>query len=155
MDEASSGVFDGHAGGHYFICGGYIPPVLFPGSQFFSMGAKNSRTAFYLVQELHKQYFGDPKTTDCISFPMDSAQDAGYHVLGEIFVCPKTALDYVLKAGEEVNEDCYRELTLYLMHGLLHLIGYDDIEDQDREKMRAAENRLMEPLIRQKLLLSG
>jgi len=107
------------------------------------------------ISRLHKEFFDDSSPTDCISFPMDEEQAAGYHILGEIFICPKTAIDYVMKMGEEVNEDCYRELTLYLVHGLLHLIGYDDVEDENRIKMRAAEGRQMEPLIRQKLLLSG
>ena len=107
------------------------------------------------ISRLHKEFFDDPSPTDCISFPMDEEQASGYHTLGEIFICPKTAIDYVLKTGEEVNEDCYRELTLYLVHGLLHLIGYDDVKKDDCAKMRAAECHHMEPLIRQKLLLSG
>ncbi len=107
------------------------------------------------ITRLHKEFFDESEATDCICFPMDKEQAAGYHILGEIFICPKTAIDYVLKTGEEVNEDCYRELTLYLVHGLLHLIGYDDIEEDDRKKMRAVERDHMELLIRQKLLLSG
>lgn len=105
------------------------------------------------ISSLHKEFFNDPAPTDCISFPLDLEPTGGYHILGEIFICPKTALDYVLKAGEEINENCYLETTLYLIHGLLHLLGYDDIKDEDRKKMRAAEQRLIEPLIRQKLLL--
>jgi probable rRNA maturation factor len=107
------------------------------------------------ISRLHKEFFNDPSPTDCISFPLDQDHAIGFHILGEIFVCPKTAIEYVLKAGEEINEECYRETTLYLVHGLLHLIGYDDIEDDERKKMRAAEQRLMEPLIRQKLLLKS
>lgn len=107
------------------------------------------------ISQLHKEFFDDPTTTDCISFPMDEVEIGGYHILGEIFICPKTALDYILKSSEEINEDCYRETTLYLVHGLLHLLGYKDIEDNDRKKMRVAEKRHMEQLIQQKLLLKG
>lgn len=107
------------------------------------------------ISRLHEDFFDDPSPTDCISFPMDDEQITGYHILGEVFICPKTALDYVLKGGEEVNEECYRELTLYLVHGILHLLGYDDINEEDQKKMRAAEIRIMTPLIRQKLILSG
>ncbi len=108
------------------------------------------------IIRLHHEFFNDPSPTDCISFPLDQEEEGGgYHILGEIFICPKTAVDYVLKSGEGINEECYRELTLYLIHGLLHLIGYDDIEQEDRLEMRAAEARNMEPLIRQKLLLRG
>jgi probable rRNA maturation factor len=105
------------------------------------------------ICRLHKEFFSDPSPTDCISFPLDQAHETDYHILGEIFICPKTAIDYVVKAGEEINEDCYTEATLYLVHGLLHLLGYDDIEEEDQQIMRGAEQRLMEPLIRQKFLL--
>ncbi|MCC5832271.1 MAG: rRNA maturation RNase YbeY [Chlamydiales bacterium] len=105
------------------------------------------------ITRLHKEFFHDPSPTDCISFPLDQEEGVGYHILGEVFICPKTAIDYLLQSGEEINEDSYRETTLYLVHGLLHLIGYKDINDEDRKNMRAAEQRLMEPLIRQKLLL--
>ncbi|MFZ0565225.1 MAG: rRNA maturation RNase YbeY [Chlamydiales bacterium] len=107
------------------------------------------------ISELHKEFFDDPSPTDCISFPIDQRQGLGYHILGEVFICPKTAIDYILKRGEEVNEDIYRETTLYLVHGLLHLLGYDDIEESDQKKMRAAENRHMHHLLREKVLLKG
>jgi len=101
------------------------------------------------ISRLHKAFFNDPSITDCISFPLDQEDVMDYHILGEIFICPKTALDYV----GEANADCYRETTLYLIHGLLHLLGYDDIQDQDLKSMRRAERRLMKPLIQQKLFL--
>ena len=87
------------------------------------------------ICEMHKQFFDDPTTTDCISFPMDSAEDEGYRVMGDVFVCPETAHSYVATDGGNV----YKEITLYVVHGLLHLIGYDDIEDEDIMQMRNAE----------------
>ena len=107
------------------------------------------------ISRLHQEFFDDPSPTDCISFPIDKEKTSGYHILGEIFICPRMALDYVLKTGEEINEDCYRELTLYLVHGLLHLMGYKDIHEKDRAQMRAQEHKQMESLIRQDLLLKG
>ena len=88
---------------------------------------------------LHDQFFDDPSTTDCISFPMDDAEDEGSKVMGEIFVCPETAVNYI----QQQKGDLYEEVTLYVVHGLLHLIGFDDIEDTDREKMRAEEVRYL------------
>lgn len=88
------------------------------------------------ISQLHAQFFNDPTTTDCISFPMDDAEDEGYRVMGDVFVCPETATSYVKIHGG----DSYQETTLYVVHGLLHLLGYDDIEDEDRQKMRDAES---------------
>jgi probable rRNA maturation factor len=88
------------------------------------------------ICQLHQQFFNDPSPTDCISLPMDD-EDEPYRVLGEIFVCPKAAVDY----AEKHQTDPQRELCLYVIHGLLHLIGYDDIDPKDRAKMRRAEKR--------------
>lgn len=99
-----------------------------------------------LISQLHADYFDDPSTTDCISFPFDD-DDEEYRVLGEIFVCPKTAIDYVNEHGG----DPYDETTLYVVHGLLHLIGLDDIEEDDRLKMRERETVHLKNLKKLKL----
>jgi len=94
--------------------------------------------------KVHLDFFSDPSPTDSISFPMDppkSKKDSDdYRVLGELFVCPKTALDYAKKNGT----DPYDETLLYMIHGFLHLIGYDDLETGPRRKMRLMERRCME-----------
>lgn len=86
------------------------------------------------ISSLHDEYFDDPSQTDCISFPLDGEEEE-FRVLGEIFVCPKTAIDY----AKEHDGDPYEELLLYIIHGLLHLIGLDDIDPEDREEMRRRE----------------
>lgn len=93
------------------------------------------------ITELHDRFFSDPTPTDCISFPIDPPGDAksGYTVLGEIFVCPEVAKEY----AEKNKGDPFRETTLYIIHGLLHLIGYDDIEEHDETIMRAQEKSAM------------
>ncbi len=103
------------------------------------------------ISELHKQFFDDPTPTDCISFPMDDADSVGYRVLGEVFVCPEVAIEY----SEEHGHDPYEETTLYIVHGLLHLLGYDDIEEKDVAKMRAAEQRHLASLKKRGLILQN
>ncbi len=102
------------------------------------------------ICELHDQFFDDPSLTDCITLPIDEEDDEMYRHLGEVFVCPFTAKEYV--RDHKGNE--YEELTLYIVHGLLHLMGYDDIDDADREAMRAAETRHMQHLKEKGLCLS-
>lgn len=100
---------------------------------------------------LHEEFFNDPTPTDCISFPMDDPEEeTHYCVLGEIFVCPFTAIKY----AKEHHLDPYTETTLYIVHGLLHLFGYDDIEDADRIEMKAAEARHIKILQKKGLLLT-
>ena len=100
------------------------------------------------ISSLHEQFFGDPSPTDTISFPIDLEEDLNYRVLGEVFVCPKTAIDY----ASENQSDPYFEITLYLVHGLLHLLGYDDL-GKEEIKMRHAEQRHMTHLQAGQMLL--
>lgn len=94
------------------------------------------------ISKLHKQFFDDPSPTDCISFPIDTFESLGYRVLGDVFVCPETAVKYVQEHGGNIE----REMILYIIHGLLHLMGYDDIDVEDRKAMRRAEKRHLKSL---------
>lgn len=102
------------------------------------------------ISKLHSDYFNDPSTTDCISFPMDDPKQEGYCLLGDIFVCPQTAKDFAAANNGEV----YEEISLYVIHGLLHLLGYDDIDVRDKTLMRQAEKQLMNHLKEKELVLA-
>ena len=93
---------------------------------------------------LHKDYFNDPSSTDCITFPIDAPEDKKnmHHVLGEVFICPKTALAYSKRLGIDPYEELYR----YVVHCILHLIGYDDIQPADRAKMKRKERACLKEL---------
>jgi len=101
------------------------------------------------ICRLHDQYFDDPTSTDCISFPIDSSESP-VNALGDVFVCPYIACKY----AEEHHLDPYQELTLYVVHGLLHLIGYDDMEEADRAMMRKAEKDHMRYLVKNNLIIA-
>ncbi|MGM0439606.1 MAG: rRNA maturation RNase YbeY [Chlamydiota bacterium] len=102
------------------------------------------------ISRLHDQYFDDPSTTDCISFPIDPpGEDPRF--LGEVFVCPQTAQDYIDVHGGNL----YEEISLYLVHGLLHLLGYDDLTPEDLQEMREAERKHIDNLKAKNLLLTG
>src|SRR5581483_4850985 len=101
------------------------------------------------ICELHKQYFNDSSVTDCISFPMDDVNEIGYRVMGDVFVCPETASNYIASYAGDV----YHEITLYVIHGLLHLLGFDDIDDEDAKEMRQAEKEYLAHVAAKKLWL--
>lgn len=89
---------------------------------------------------MHAEFFDDPAPTDCMTFPVDPIIKGEKDlVLGDIVVCPKTAITFSEKRGKEV----YQELTLYIVHALLHLLGYDDIHKKDRSLMRRKEREEM------------
>jgi probable rRNA maturation factor len=108
----------------------------------------------YLVSKkkisfIHDKFFKDPSPTDCISISIDDPKKTfGYCHLGEIFICPEIAFEY--SASHKGN--FYEEVSLYLIHGFLHLIGYNDIEITDRRKMRRKERSCIKLLKSQGLL---
>ena len=74
---------------------------------------------------------------------MDNQNDqTPYSILGEVFICPAIAVEY----AEKHQKNPLEETTLYLVHELLHLIGYDDLNPEDRKEMRKAEARHMRKL---------
>lgn len=94
------------------------------------------------IAQLHKEFFSDPSPTDCITFPYEDPL-----FLGEVFICPQVALEYVEKNGGSLEE----EITLYLIHGFLHLLGLDDQTTLQRKEMRAAEKKWSQKLAKNQL----
>jgi probable rRNA maturation factor len=94
------------------------------------------------IRDLHSEFFNDPTTTDCITFPLDPPKKdrtIGSCFLGEIFICCEVALEYAQKHGIDPLD----ELRLYLIHGLLHLSGYKDQTNTERRVMRKKEKECM------------
>ena len=83
------------------------------------------------ISRIHKDFMGDPSATDVITFPAD----AEMNFAGEIIISVDHARSQASKYGQSVNN----ELSLYLIHGWLHLSGYDDRTENDCRKMRTAE----------------
>jgi len=85
------------------------------------------------LARIHADFMADPSPTDVITFEGEAA--AG--LAGEICVSADTALAYAKANRRNFAE----ELTLYLVHGWLHLAGYDDLQPAKKRRMRAAEKR--------------
>ena len=87
------------------------------------------------LARLHVTFLGDPSVTDVITFngTPDSSQ------AGEICVAAGAAAAFAARRGRGFSE----ELTLYVVHGWLHLAGHDDHTPAQKRRMRAAEARAM------------
>ena len=80
------------------------------------------------MADLHQRYTGEQGPTDVLSFPLDEqAPDGGPRFLGDVVICPEVAASQ--------NEDLQAELRLLVVHGILHLLGYDHEADDDRARM--------------------
>jgi len=87
------------------------------------------------IGKIHDDFMGDPNPTDVITFPANRAMGSA----GEIIV----SVDHARSRAKELGEPFSRELSLYLVHGWLHLAGYDDRNDTDRAAMRIAEQQAL------------
>ena len=95
---------------------------------------------------LHDAFFADPDPTDVMTFPGDPEDGHA----GDVAICPAVAAE---ASGE--NATTFREeLTLYLVHGWLHLAGLDDQDEDGRAEMRRAEAILMDRLVSRNALLA-
>ncbi|RED51498.1 putative rRNA maturation factor [Aestuariispira insulae] len=95
------------------------------------------------VQELNREWRGKDKPTNVLSFPADDEDEAPLpgmpRMLGDIVL----ALETVSREAREQNKSFDHHLTHLVIHGLLHLIGYDHIEDDEAEIMEALEIKLL------------
>jgi probable rRNA maturation factor len=80
------------------------------------------------IEDLHVRYLHEPGPTDVLSFPLDGEDDRGVRVLGDVVIAP-------VVAARNNPDDPAGELRLLVVHGVLHLLGYDHEEDAERAEM--------------------
>lgn len=95
------------------------------------------------IQELNRDYRGKDKPTDVLSFSLIEGEEGGpVFSLGDIVI----SLDMTLKQAAEYDVAFDQELARLLIHGLLHLYGYDheEVPPEEAEEMQSKEDLLME-----------
>jgi len=86
------------------------------------------------IQKINKEYRNIDRITDVISFAFEDSKDLEYNdlrVLGDIYVCIPRMKEQAIEYGHSEK----RELSFLVVHGLLHLLGYDHMTKEDEEKM--------------------
>jgi probable rRNA maturation factor len=97
------------------------------------------------MEQLHVQWMEEPGPTDVLAFPMDelrpTKEDEEPHpgLLGDVVVCPAVAETQAREAGHSTAA----EIELLTTHGILHLLGYDHAEPEDREEMFGLQRDLL------------
>ena len=96
------------------------------------------------IHELNKNYRGIDRETDVISFALEDDKTIKpldkIRVLGDIYIC----IEKVKSQAIEYNHSFERELTFLAVHGLLHLLGYDHIEEEDEKIMFAKQEEILD-----------
>jgi probable rRNA maturation factor len=86
------------------------------------------------IEDLHVRYMDEPGPTDVLSFPLDDVDERGRRLLGDVVIAPSVA-------ARNNPGDPDAELRLLLVHGILHLLGYDHEVDAERAEMWSRQER--------------
>jgi probable rRNA maturation factor len=96
------------------------------------------------IQRLNKEYRDVDLITDVLSFPMyddiNEALDEEYLYLGDIVISCESAMEQALEFGHSVE----REIGYLTVHSVLHLLGYDHMNEDDKAIMRKKEEEILE-----------
>jgi len=88
------------------------------------------------MTSLHKAHSSIDATTDVLTFDRGSSEDS---IEADIAICSDEANRLATQRDHSLNE----ELLLYIVHGMLHCVGYDDHDEESYQKMHAEEDRIL------------
>ncbi len=94
------------------------------------------------MEELHVEWMHEPGATDILSFPMDElrpSDDPVPGVLGDIVICP----EFVESDSDRAGMSLPQRLEFLMVHGMLHLIGYDHATEDEYDAMFAFQDELL------------
>lgn len=102
------------------------------------------------IRQLNRDFRSIDRSTDVLSFPIEdffnedreNILEKPYLMLGDVVIC----LDVARKQADDLGHSFEREVMYLTCHSILHLLGYDHIEDDDKKIMRAKEKEVMKNL---------
>ena len=104
------------------------------------------------IKEINKEFRKKDKETDVLSFPVFERDELNEKIarndflhedmLGDIVI----SIEQVEKQAQEYNHSFEREFSYMLVHGFYHLMGYDHIEEKDKQEMRPKEEKILSTL---------
>lgn len=98
------------------------------------------------IRHLNREYRDTDKVTDVLSFPqfddLNELPEIGEICLGDVVICREKALEQ----AEEFGHSFEREIIYLFTHSILHLLGYDHLEEDEQKEMRRREEEVMEHL---------
>ena len=97
------------------------------------------------IHEMNREYRGVDRVTDVISFAFEDNNDLVYNdirMLGDIFIC----IPQMKRQATEYGHSEKRELSFLTLHGILHLLGYDHMEESDEKVMFSLQKEILDEL---------
>ncbi len=92
--------------------------------------------------ELNLTYRGKDRPTNVLSFPFECPDEVELPLLGDLVICRQV----VEREAEEQEKPLMAHWAHMVVHGSLHLLGYDHIEDDEAEEMESLETQIMQGL---------
>ena len=93
-------------------------------------------------QQLNKQYRHKDKPTNVLSFPFEVPEGIELNLLGDLVICAQV----VEQEAKAQNKALFNHWSHMVIHGCLHLLGYDHINDNDAHEMEALEVKILAKL---------
>ncbi|MGB1091404.1 MAG: rRNA maturation RNase YbeY [Oceanobacter sp.] len=93
-------------------------------------------------QELNRDYRGKDAPTNVLSFPFEAPPEVPIPLLGDLIICSEV----VAREASEQSKTLESHWAHMVIHGCLHLLGYDHIKDDEAEQMESLEQQLMAQL---------
>ena len=94
------------------------------------------------IQQLNKTYRHQDKTTNVLSFPSDLPIEIDEEILGDVVICNEIVAEEAKMQQKTFNN----HLIHMAIHGTLHLLGYDHVEESEAQKMESLEVKILEKL---------
>ncbi len=94
------------------------------------------------IKNLNKTYRNQDKPTNVLSFPSDLPIEIDEEILGDVVIC----LEVVKQEAQDQQKTFLDHLTHMAVHGTLHLLGYDHIEDDQAKIMESLEVKILDRL---------
>lgn len=91
------------------------------------------------IKRLNARFAGQNYATDVLSFPMMEDEDSSL-LLGDVVICPEVARSNASKVGHDMEA----ELRVLLVHGTLHLLGYDHGNPEEKARMEQREREILQ-----------
>ena len=113
----------------------------------FFLGCGNQELSVLLtddkkIRELNKKYRGQDQTTDVLSFPQNEREEnePNYHLMGDVVISTVTAKRQASQHGLSLEE----EIVLLLIHGILHLLGFNHERSEEACHMKKKTRELFD-----------
>lgn len=104
------------------------------------------------IRELNREYRGNDSVTDVLSFPQFDTkesliselvmQDRGVCMIGDVVLC----IDQAKRQAEEYGTGIKREMLYLFVHSIMHLFGYDHMDEEEKRVMRSREEEVLQTI---------